>query len=57
MEMKNTIDLLILYIQVNTEVIKHKHTLKMFRNFTEVMKRIEIVLKKIKVKSANKGPF
>ena len=29
----------------------------MFRDFTEIMKRIEIVIKKIKVKSANKGPL
>lgn len=53
-EMKNTIDLLTLYISVNTQVRKEKATLPMFGTFTEIMKRLEVILRRIKVKNSNK---
>lgn len=53
-EMKNTIDLLTLYISVNTQVLSAKATLPMFRTFTDIMKRLEVILRRIKVKNSNK---
>ena len=53
-EMKNTIDLLTLYIAVNTQVRQEKATLQMFRTFTDIMKRLEVILRRIKVKNSNK---
>ena len=53
-EMKNTIDLLTLYITVNTQVRSEKSTLHMFRAFTDVMKRLEVILRRIKVKNSNR---
>jgi hypothetical protein len=43
-----------LYISVNTQVRKEKATLPMFGTFTEIMKRLEVILRRIKVKNSNK---
>ena len=53
-EMKNTIDLLTLYITVNSQVREEKPTLQMFKTFTDIMKRLEVILRRIKVKNSNK---
>ena len=53
-EMKNTIDLLTLYITVNSQVREEKATLQMFKTFTDIMKRLEVILRRIKVKNSNK---
>jgi len=53
-EMKNTIDLLTLYITVNTQVREEKATLQMFKTFTDIMKRLEVILRRIKVKNSNR---
>jgi len=39
---------------VNTQVIAEKETLKMFKMFTAIMKRLEVILRRIKVKNSNK---
>lgn len=48
-EVKNTIDLLALYLDVNQKVIEQKKTSKLFQQFTANMNLVKIQLKKIKI--------